>query len=537
MWPITPSKKQLLKTQLAEQQRQIDEFHARAENNRRARAKRAFQGAVIDRLTADWVAMGTSQDAEIRASLPRLRNRSRQLGRDNDYVKQFYRSVQNNVIGEDGIKFEAQVRMLRGKSGKGPSLDESINSSIEDAWSEWCRAENCHTAGKLHFVDIEHLVARSIFESGEVILRFIYQPMGNMKIPMAIEVLESDMLDDNYNAVSPEGNPIRMGVEVNKWGRPVAYWFFHKHPGDYGVMPNMQTEPGKRIRVPAEEVVHLFFIDRWPQTRGIPAIASAIMRLRHMQGYEEAEVVGARAAAAIMGFIQSPEMDPSMKDDVDDGDSVTEFEPGVFKKLGPGESVNVPSVSRPGGQFDPFMRMMLRGVAAGAGASYETISRDYSQSTYSSTRQALIEDRDNWRKIQKWMIRNFHQKVFERWLDMTVLSGTLSLKNYELNPAPYRNVKWMPRGWSWVDPLKEVQAYKEAVRAGFMTQSDVISLSGGDFEDLIVQRQREVDLAAEKNLVFDTDPSKVNALGVQQPSEDANMATDSEAEPPEPDNS
>jgi len=484
---------------------------------KRKTGKRLYAGARYDRLVDDWVAQGSSQDSEVKASLPRLRYRSRQLGRDNEYVRQFFRAVQNNVVGQ-GIPFQAQVRMQRGKGGKTPKLDDVTNSLIEAKWNEWCRAENCDTRGKLCFSEIERLVIRSVVESGEVLVRFVYQSMGSSKTPLALEVIESDLLDDNYNAVDEYGDVVRMGVAQNKWGRPTAYYFLPRHPGDYGVMPIEPQPPGRRIRVPAEDIIHLFPTERPGQSRGIPAVASAMMRLRQMQGYEEAEVIAARATACQMGFIETPEGE-LQGDDVRDGQQVEEFEPGKIRGLGPGEKFVPMNPTRPGGQFTPFIQTMLRGIAAGIGASYETISRDYSQSNYTSSRLALLEDRDNWRSIQWWMISHFHQAVFEKFLDMAVLSGDLSLKNYETAPELYRNVKWMPRGWSWVDPAKEVAAYQAAVRNGFMTMSDVVSQSGGDIEELMTQRAQEVDLADEYDLVFDSNPAQTNTKGIEQPSD------------------
>ena len=89
----------------------------------------------------------TSADAEINSSLVRLRNRSRQLVRDNAYARQALRAIATNVIGH-GIRLQAQVPMQRG----GGRLDERLNRQIETAWDRWCRPETCHTAGRLSFV-------------------------------------------------------------------------------------------------------------------------------------------------------------------------------------------------------------------------------------------------------------------------------------------------------------------------------------------------------------------------------------------------
>jgi capsid protein len=63
----------------------------------------------------------------------------------------------------------------------------------------------------------------------------------------------------------------------------------------------------------------------------------------------------------------------------------------------------------------------------------------------------------------------------------------------------------MCRGWQFVDPQKEVAAYKEAVSCGFKTQADVIAEQGGDIEDLYKARAYEMELAEEYGLKFATD--------------------------------
>jgi capsid protein len=115
------------------------------------------------------------------------------------------------------------------------------------------------------------------------------------------------------------------------------------------------------------------------------------------------------------------------------------------------------------------------------------------------------------------MVENFHQQVFEAWLDMAVLSGTLNLPGYETNPDRYRASRWVPRSWEWVDPQREVDAYKTAVRCGFKTLGQVIAEQGGDLEDVLVARQAELAMLDEMDIVTDTDPSEVNSGGGVQP--------------------
>lgn len=478
------------------------------------RRKRMYAAAGYGRTLQDWVASSTSQDAEARLAIRTIRNRARQLARDNDYVKNAIRQIRNNVIGQ-GVNMQSQVRVNRGP-GAG-ELDKRVNALVEDEWRKWKRKDSCHTAGMLSFHEIERLLMGSVARDGEVFVRMITERMGRSKVPLALEIIEPDLLDENLNGTWSNGNEIRMGVEVNKWYRPVAYHFFTKHPGEllYGGTDGVAQ---RRIRVPAEEVIHLFVPDRAHQTRGISWFDTAMIRLRHMTGYEEAEVIAARTTACQMGFITTPDPDYEPADtDIMDYERVEDFSPGKITTLAPGEQFQAFNPTRPSGLLDPFMRYMLRAVAAGIGMSYGGLSKDYSQTNYSSSRLDLLDERETWRTIQNWMIDTLHQRVFERFLELGVLAGALSLPRFEIDADAYTNPRWIPRGWSWVDPTKEIQAYKAAVRAGFMTQSEVVAQNGGDFEELAQARSRELELCEELELVFDTDPELVSEAGQAQP--------------------
>jgi len=512
----------------------LNDFVAKrqAQREREARAKesaRMYAGAQINRLTSDWSALSSSGDSEILSSLRLLRGRARQLIRDNETAKNAVRIVQTNVVGS-GIGIQSLVSSASGK------LIGKINDQIESAWDTWCDKKSCHTAGVLWFSDMERLIVGQLVEAGEVLIRKVKQPFGSSKIPFALEVIESDRLMDQWQtARAPNGNMIRMGVEINDWGRPVAYWLYPTHPGDY----QFQTfQPSKFIRLPAEEVIHLYIIDRWPQTRGISWFHSTLMRLNDMAGYAEAEIVAARASANIVGFIKSPE--PLVGDDVAFNQRLIDSEPGTFRQLMPGEDFVGFNPARPNAALEPFMRFMLRSVAAGIGVSYESLSRDYSQSNYSSSRLALLDDRSLWRILQGWLIRNFRAEIHREWLEAAVLSGEVKINDFYVNRKKYEKVRFKPRGWSWIDPTKEVNAYRLAVRAGFTTVSDVIADTAGgmDAEDVFKSRAQELELMEELGLVFDSDPSQMTDKGQAQTTAapDANAEVDPPPDGKDPEN-
>lgn len=480
---------------------------------------RAYAGAQFGPTTADWHATGTSADSEIYTSLRPLRNRSRQLIRDNEYAKNSKRIVVNNVIGT-GIGMESHVLQR-----DGITLNEKVNTLIEKEWKRWQRKAFCHTAGRLSLRAMQRFLVGNVFESGEILVRFIKQSFGGSRVPLALELIEADQLVDTYSGKADNGNSVRMGVEVDQWQRPVAVYLHPKHPGDYSFAGSLQ--PSQFIRVPFDELLYLGIIERPYQTRAVPWLHATLTKLRHMGGYEEAEIVAARAAASIMGFRQVPELEldpPSNGEDEDEEDDagsdddspVMNMVPGKILTLPPGETFQGFSPNRPNAALDPFMRFMLRSVAAGLGISYESLSRDYSQSNYSSSRLALLDDRDGWRILQQWFIEEFMQPVFERWMDMAVLAGVLPLQGYESDPESYQAAEWQPRGWSWIDPAKEQQASKSAVRSGHSTLTDDLAEQGKSIEAVFKRRRRELDLAEKYSLVLDTDPAQVNDKGAGQ---------------------
>lgn len=501
------------------------------------RAVRMYHNARASRATQGWVTGETSADAELESSLVALRNRSRALVRDAAYAKRAKVVIVNNVIGP-GVGMQAQVRRNGGR------LASEINGPLEEAFAVWSRAGSCHTGGKLHFADLERMAFGQIFEAGEVILRKHYRRFGESKVPFALEVVESERLADRITTAPGSGNEVRMGVEVDGFQRPIAYWFRVGHPGD---RRRARAGTENLERVPADQVWHLYVVDRWPQSRGEPWMHATARRLNDMDGYSEAEIIAARNSANAMGFVEtSPDAvaATTLADAVaDDGQKLATMEPGVIEYLAPGQTFKEHNPTRPNTAIDPFLRYMLREVAAGTGVSYESLSRDYSQSNYSSSRLALLDDRDLWRTLQLWWLRNFREPLHREWLRLAVYAGAvpaIKTEQYIADPEKFEVVKFKPRGWSWVDPAKEVAAKIEAVRAGFTTVAKVVAetADGDDLEDILEGRAAELQMMADLGLTFSTDPA-APAEPEPQPEpddgEDDPPADDEDADPPSQD--
>lgn len=491
--------------------------------------KRMYSAAKQSRLSGPWSgASNTSGDSELATSLTKLRAKSRELCRDVSYAKRAKSLFISNIIGT-GVRMQAQVYTVRNE------LNERVNAEIEEKFERWCAADSCHTGGRMDFASFERALIGQVFEAGEVFVRKHYQPFGTSRVPFSLELIEAERIADDLvsvPALTNSSNEVRLGVEVDSFYRPVAYYIRRRHPDD---MRYIASTPDEVERVPAEQIIHLALGDRFPQTRGEPVMASVISTFRDIAGYVEAEITRARIQASTPWTIETPESVSSFGESQDDGSVEMTSEPGVAKRLNPGERMNAPSINSPNPSIEPFMRYLLRNVASGCCVTYESLSRDYSQSNYSSSRLALLDDRDLWRILQAWYIKAFREPVHRDWLRQSVLSGalkTIGVESYALDLEKFESVRFRPRGWGWVDPTKEVQAFKDAVRSGFMTLQDVLATSGADVEELMGQRGREMDLAEEYGVVLDSDAKFTSNAGLTQARPQGSVVPNPDAEPP-----
>jgi lambda family phage portal protein len=458
---------------------------------------RRYDGAMSNRLTTDWLTSSGSADTDLYTSLRSLRNRARDLVRNNPYLKQAVcRTIPNNVVGT-GIRFQSQIKKKRSDA-----LDERLNTEIERAWEEWQDKRFCHTAGKLCFPEIESLLVKSLVESGEVLIRIVNRSFDGSPIPLALEIIESDQLCDTHALGSYGDNLVKMGVELDEWQRPVAYHLYPYHPGDSQF--SGRAVGARLLRVPASEIIHLFVSDRPGQTRGVPWLHATIGRMRQIGELEEAEIVAARISAAVAAFIESADPTTLAPEDAETNERFYDLEPGMIQYLAPGEKFNGFAPTRPNPALDGFLKLMLRSSGTSIGVSYEGFTGDYSDTSYSSARTSKIQEQDGYKILQARLVRDFLAPLYRVWLDMAVLSGRVKIDDYFSNSAFYCKPKFIPRGWSYVNPKDEITANMEAVKAGFATLTDIASESGKDFEEMLKTRQRELNLLKQYGITLDT---------------------------------
>jgi lambda family phage portal protein len=466
--------------------------------------KRAYAGANTGRLFDDFKSSERSADSELYPAIRRLRSRARDLARNNEYAKRYLTLLKNNVVGDRG--FTLQVKALT-SDGK---LDESGNQAVEDRWRIWGRSGNCTVDGRLSWIEVQKLVIESCARDGEAFIRI--HRNRTFQDSISLEIIEPDRVDEELSKRAANGNEIRMGVELNEYKRPVAYHLLSYHPGDYD-FTSMSKSP-KHIRVPAEQIIHVYMPLRAGQSRGETWFAPALATMKQLGALREAAVVNARVGASKMGFFTSPSGDGFVADDLDDAVPIMEAEPGTFHQLPQGVEFTSFDPQYPSNEFDSFHKACLKGIASGLGISYNSLSNDLESTSYSSIRQGALEERDAYRNMQSFILDAFVRKVYDAWLASTMEMGAIIVPLREYDRFRARS-EFRGRAWQWVDPQKEMTAAVLGLKNGILSLQDVAANYGKDVEELLAQIQRDKSLMEQFGVKYALEPYAAQIMPVE----------------------
>lgn len=461
-----------------------------------AAAKRSYAAAQVNRLTQGWSTVSASANSDIHRSLDAVRARSRQLARDDEYVKHWLSMVATNVVGPNGFRFQARVYDQPNKP------DTLANNALEEAWLKFCRKGVCEVTGKLSMDMLERLAILAAARDGEALIQIVRGKDAGNPFGIAFQLLDVDRLATSLNQPAEEGrNAIRMGVELNRYGRPVAYHLKSAHPGDLYQTSGIMGAHTQRI--PAEDIIHEFVADRPEQVRGMPWAHASMLRLNNLGGYEEAAVIAARVGASKMGFFTTPDGDGSVvgtgtEDGTEQGEFVMDADPGVFQTLPDGVDFKPFNPDYPTAMYADFVKANLRGVASGLGVAYHALANDLEGVSFSSIRSGTLTERDMWMMIQEWFAQSLLDRMHSEFLRSALAFGQVIMPNGSSLPLSkldkFMAHTWQGRRWEWVDPRADIEADIAAINAGLKSPQSVAAKLGLDYEDLLIEIKAAADL-------------------------------------------
>lgn len=418
---------------------------------------RAYEAAKPGRRTQGWMATGSSANAEIGPALPALRNRARELVRNNAYAAAAVAKLASKIVGT-GIT----PRVL--------TDDRAAKARLMDDWRRF--ADDCDVEGILDFGGIQSLAVRCVVESGEALLLHIVEG-GKLRLKLC----EPDIVDVAKTETLPGGNVVLQGVEFDQSGRRVAYWLFDQHPGDTAPMIRRNYASN---RVLADMVSPVFCPLRPGQVHGVPWFAPVALRMRDVDELDEARLIRKKIEGCFAAFIKRPAdslATPATAGAESDeyGRRIEKLSPGRIQYLAQDEDVSFSNPPASEGDTE-WLVMQLHAVAAGLGIPYSMLTGDLRQANYSSLRAGTL---DFWSLVDQWQRHMIIPMLCRRvWSAHNMMMGRVG----DLPP-----VVWDVPERPFIDPLKDGTAIDQALRAGRRTWRDVVAAAGRDPDEQMAQ--------------------------------------------------
>lgn len=438
----------------------------------------------------------------------------------------------NKAIEECGDTIVARSRWLYdNESLYGSATEEWVSAAVSDGikpypriegfqeekkkllnlWWQW--ADEADYDEDASFYGLQATIAREVFLTGECFVRLHYVDLYERSgVPLQLQVYPTEMLDLTYNGPAEiEGNYIRMGIEFNASGKRVAYHFWEHHPYD-DCPANSAFKSQERIRVPSEMVIHIKERRIAGQLRGSPKITRSMTKIFQLESYDDAELDRKRTAALFAAFVKdnSPNV-AKLSDNRDKNDVEEEYEapaiaPGASLYLGENKEVTFSNPVEVGGSYEAFQFRNILKICSALNMPYAVVTGDVTRGNFSNVRTSIIQFR---RHVKQWrehiIAFQFNRIVWERFVEMAVLSGRVHLPGWEENSLPWLQCESFAPPLEMIDPNKDISAEKEEIRAGLKTRRMALAERGFDIDSIHAELQEEHTDARARGLSFDTD--------------------------------
>ncbi len=465
----------------------------------------SYDGSSAGRRAHGWYAPSSDANVELMGSLVWLRNRSRDLVRNNPYAVKATEELVGNGVGT-GI-------VPQSKTG-----NTSIDKIIDAEWPFFVEA--CDTPQRLDFYGMQALVMRTMAESGESIVRFRPRlAQDNLRVPLQLQLLEADFLDHARTMGTVNGS-VMQGVQFDLLGRRVAYWIFTYHPGGVLVLNprgGILSQP-----VPADQILHTYRVLRPGQIRGVPWLTPVMLALRDLDDYADAERVRKKIEACVVAMITQPEGIEGSWLGFKGNDPLTthpveSFQPGMTAYLKPGEDVKFNNPQALGG-YREYKTTELEEIAAGLGLPYELMTGDLSKVNYSSWRGGQLGFR-NTIENYRWLtlIPMFCMPVRRRVIDTLVMLGKIPARVVDDPAINLYATQWTAPRFESVDPVKDAEAALKDIRMGRITWFEAVLANGYDPNAQLAQIALFNKLVDKFEIILDCDPRNTTLRGQEQP--------------------
>jgi lambda family phage portal protein len=497
----------------------------------------AYEGArIFDKEIALWQPGLGSADMDLLPEKPFIDARVRDSFRNDAYVANGGELQKDNIVGasfllnaKPATKALAQVDKTFDESWESEMQEEveTIFTLLAESPNNWLDVTRVNT-----LTEMTRLAVGIHSAAGEVLATAAWMRDGR-PFNTALQMIDLDRLSNPFGQWNNRN--LRDGVVKTDYGMPVGYQIRNGHPADFNNFGTLDYQ--KWTLVPAAkpwgrlQTLHILEQNRVDQSRGVSGIVSMLKELRITKKFRDVvlqnAVVNATYAASIESDLPSDQVMAQLGGgNVSEAayqEAITQYGLGFLGAIGQYakgsknmaiDGVKIPHLfpgtklqMRPAGQGGPlgndFEQSLLRYIAAGLGVSYEQLSKDYSQSNYSSVRAAMTE---TWKTMQgrkRRVADRFAGTAYRLWLEEAINKNALSTIPVSKKDLFYTGGKlnlrfdaiagceWVGASRGQIDELKETQAAIQRILFGLSTWEDELGRLGKDWRKVFAQIQRE----------------------------------------------
>lgn len=428
-------------------------------------------------------------NSDLQHSVEKVRARSRELFQNDPLVRRYEQSLVENVIGSEGI----QVK-IKGQNNDGKP-DIHGNKRLQEAFDSW--SQDCGPNDE-SLLELEQLFIRTVPRDGEILVRFFTNESG-----LKIQFIPADHLDIQYNDILKNGHKIIGSVEYDQFGAEVAYWLLNHNPndrlGDTG-------ETRKHTRYPKGEVYFFRRKESISQSRALPWVSVVLPDIYQLKEYFKIVQASAINAASKAIYLTKPRNDGDVAFNTDrvdeDGnpiDDESNLEEGFYDQIQYGSMDIIPdgytfNSFQPAGQAidSSYVKILYNRIASGLSVSYLTLTSDASGGNYAQMRSNSLQEKEKFKSLQDWVIKELMTVVYRKWLKHELTFGNTRIPLRAFNK--FKSPRYMPKVLDYADPKTQMSMITEKLNLKLTSPQREAEQMGVDYEELLQENAEALRL-------------------------------------------
>lgn len=459
-----------------------------------------------------WNPPSESVDAALLPNFTRGNARADDLVRNNGYAANAIQLHQDHIVGSF---FRLSHRPSWRYLGIGEEEARAFSREVEAAWKEFAEDDCC-------CIDVERKRTFTMMIREGVAMHAFN---GELFVQATWDTSPSRLFRTQFRMVSPKriSNPnntgdsrnCRAGVQINDSGAALGYYV--SEDGYPGWMPQKWTWIPRELPGGRASFIHVFEPVEDGQTRGANVFYSVMEQMKMLDTLQNTQLQSAIVKAMYAATIESELDTQSAMDFILGANSqeqrerltgwigeIAAYYAAAPVRLGgakvphlmPGDSLNLQTAQDTDNGYSVFEQSLLRYIAAGLGVSYEQLSRNYAQMSYSTARASANESWAYFMGRRKFVASRQASQMFLCWLEEAIARRVVTLPSkarfsFQEARSAWGNCDWIGSGRMAIDGLKEVQEAVMLIEAGLSTYEKECAKRGDDYQEIFAQQVRE----------------------------------------------